>query len=93
MFPGIVQRRRHGNNLSNSTSFFQARCFFDGNFIEWVHRHFDVGNINACAIRFDTYFDVVIDYSFDWYQDFHSSAFCELIGNTDVLTSIGFIAN
>ncbi len=38
--------------------FLQTHRFFDGNFVERIHRHFNIRGFSACTIRFDAHLDV-----------------------------------
>ena len=67
-----------GDHFSDLAGFFQAHRFFQRDLIERVHRHFDVGGIDASAVTLDADFDVIVDHAFDGYQDFHSYAFGKL---------------
>src|SRR3546814_10856738 len=57
--------------MSHSFPTRRSSVLFDGNFIERVHGHFDISEIDACLIRFHTDFDIVIDHPFDGDEDFH----------------------
>ena len=54
--------------------FFQPHRFFHSDFIERVHAHFDVGDIDAGLVRFDPDFDVVIHHALDGDQCLHGFA-------------------
>ncbi len=59
------------NDFARHALLFQAYGFFHGNFAEGVHRHLDVGEVNARIVRLDANLDVVIDHSFDSYKNLH----------------------
>ncbi|VVN61928.1 hypothetical protein PS685_03884 [Pseudomonas fluorescens] len=59
------------DDFSRNAFLFQAYGFFHGDFAEGVHRHLDVGEVNARVVRFDAHFNVVIDHSFDSYKNLH----------------------
>jgi len=65
--------RADGNNddFRCGAGLFQADSLFDGDFVEWVHRHFDIGEIDPGLVRFDADFHVVIDHAFDGHEDLH----------------------
>ncbi len=63
----------HGDHLGDHTLFLQSDGFFDGDFVEGVHRHLDVGDIHASAITLDSHLDVVVDDAFDRDQYLHGS--------------------
>jgi hypothetical protein len=57
-----------GDDFSREAGFLEAHGFFDGDFVEGVHAHLDVGQVDARAVRFDADFDVVVDDPFDGYE-------------------------
>src|SRR5690606_18896194 len=59
------------DDLASHALFLQADGFFHGDFAEGVHRHLDVGEVDAGVVRFDADFDVVVDHSFDSYKNLH----------------------
>ncbi len=59
------------DDFSRNTFFFQAYGFFHCDFAERVHRHLDVGEVDAGMVRLDANFHVVIDHALDGYEDFH----------------------
>ena len=58
---------RYRNNLGNSTGLLQPDGLFNCNFTKWIDCHFDVIQVNVCAVRFRADFDVIIDHAF--YRD------------------------
>src|SRR5690606_9500809 len=62
----------YNNDLARHAFLFKAYSFFHGYFAERVHRHFDVGEINAAVVRCDANFDVVVDHSLYSDQYFHA---------------------
>ncbi|MNQ80320.1 hypothetical protein D3C85_952940 [compost metagenome] len=62
---------RHHDDFARHAFFFQAYRFFHGDFAEGIHRHLDVGKINAAVVRLDANLDVVVDHSFDSYKNLH----------------------
>ncbi|MNF98396.1 hypothetical protein D3C84_812530 [compost metagenome] len=59
------------DDFSRNTLLFQAYGFFHGDFAERVHRHLDVGKIDAGIVRLDANLDVVIHNAFDSYKNLH----------------------
>ena len=59
------------DDFRRNALFLESDRFFDRDLIERVHRHFDVGEINAGAVHLDARLDVVIDHSLDGDQEFH----------------------
>jgi hypothetical protein len=53
---------RHRHYLGRLAGFLETDRFFDRDLVERVHRHLDVGEFDARAIRFDADFDVEIDH-------------------------------
>ena len=51
--------------------FLQAERLLDGDLVERVHRHLDVGELDARAVRLDADLDVVVDHPLDGDQDLH----------------------
>ena len=45
----------------------------DGDFVERIHRHLDVGELDARPVRLDPDLDVVVDHPFDGHENFHES--------------------
>jgi hypothetical protein len=60
--------------------FLQAQGFFDGDLVERVHRHLDVGKIDAGTIRFHADLNVVVNYPLHGHEDLHRFAFLTLLG-------------
>ena len=67
----LLRADRHGDDFLGLAGLFQTQRLFDGDFVERVHRHFDIGKVNAGPIRLDADFDVVINDPFDRHQYFH----------------------
>src|SRR5690606_28143544 len=59
------------DDLARNALFLPAYGFFNGDFAEGVHRHLDVGEVDAGVVRLDADLDVVIDHSFDSYENLH----------------------
>ena len=59
------------HNFGCLAFFLQAQRFFNRNFVEWIHRHLDVGQFDARTIRLHADFHVVIDHTFDRHENFH----------------------
>ena len=70
-FLALLYADRNHDNLARRAGFSEAQCFFDGNFVEGVHGHFDVGGLDARIVRLDANFDVVVNDSLNRYQHFH----------------------
>ncbi|MNP13174.1 hypothetical protein D3C76_1054430 [compost metagenome] len=71
MFLGGGRTDGDGDDFSGHALFFQTYGFLDGDFAEGVHRHFDVGEIDAGVVRLDADLDVVVDHSLDSYKNLH----------------------
>jgi hypothetical protein len=50
---------------SVATPFLQAHRLFDGDLVEGVHAHLDVGQVHAAAVGLDADLDVVVHHAFD----------------------------
>ncbi len=59
------------DDLTGHAFFFQAHRFFHCDFAERVHRHLDVGEVDAGIVRLHANLDVVIDNAFDSYKNLH----------------------
>jgi len=44
-----------------------------GPLVERIHRHLDIGELDAGAVRLDANFDVEVDHPFHGHQNFHKS--------------------
>ena len=55
-------------------SFLDADRLFDGDFIEGIHGHLDIGDVHAAAVRLHADFDVVVYDPFDGYEKFHANS-------------------
>ena len=62
---------RNSDHFSGKALLFQSNCFFHSNLIEGVHAHFDVGDIDARAVRFDAHLHVVINNPLHGHKNFH----------------------
>jgi hypothetical protein len=66
-------RNRH--DLAHHAGFLQPHRFLDRDFIERIHRHLRVRNVDTRAIRLDPHLHVVVDHSLYPYQHFHTVSF------------------
>ena len=71
----LLRADRNRDDFRRSTRLLKAHGFFDGNLVEWVHRHFHVGGLDACLIRLHADFDVVIDHALDGNEHLHRQSF------------------
>ena len=62
---------RHGDDLADDPGLAQAHRLLDGDLVERVHRHLDVGGLDAGLVRLDADLDVVVDHPLDRDQHFH----------------------
>src|SRR6202012_4448249 len=60
-FLRLLRADRHGDDLLDLAGFFQADGLFDGDFVERVHRHLNIGGIDARSIGLDPDLDVIVD--------------------------------
>jgi len=63
----------HRDHFGRLPGFLETHRFFDSNLVKGIHGHFDIGDIDARAIGFHAYLDVVIDHALDWNQYLHGS--------------------
>ena len=61
----------HRHHLGGHARFLQAHRLLDGDLVEGVHGHLDVGELHAGAIRLDADLDVVIHNPLDWDEYLH----------------------
>jgi hypothetical protein len=66
-FLALRHAARHHHHFGRHTRFLKAHRFFHRDFVERVHRHLDVGDIHAAAVRFDANLHVVVHHAFDRY--------------------------
>ncbi len=64
---------RDRDDLAGLAALLDADRLLDGDFVEGVHRHLDVGKVDAAAVRFDADLDVVVDDPFDRDQNLHAA--------------------
>ena len=64
---------RDRNDLGRLAGFLQTDRLFDGDLVEGIHRHLDIGELDAGAVRLDANFDVEVDHPFHGHQNFHDS--------------------
>ena len=62
-----------GDDLGRLALFLQADGLLDGDLVEGVHGHLDVGQLDARAVRLDPDLHVVVDHPLHGHQDFHLS--------------------
>ena len=62
---------RHGDDLANLAGFLQADRLLDGDFVERVHAHFYVGEIDAGAVGLDPRLHIVVDHALHADQGLH----------------------
>jgi hypothetical protein len=63
---------RHGDHLGDDAGFLQAHGLFHGDFVERVHAHLHVGQVDARAIRLHADLDVVVHHPLDCDEYFHA---------------------
>ncbi|KAG1248821.1 hypothetical protein G6F65_019411 [Rhizopus arrhizus] len=62
-FLGRRRAARHGDHVGRRALLLQAHGRFDGDFIERVHRHFDVTDVHAALVGLDAHVDVVVHHA------------------------------
>ena len=60
-----------GDDLFGLAGFLQADGLLDGDLVEGVHRHLDVGEVHTAAVRLHADLHVVVDDPFDGYENLH----------------------
>ena len=74
-FAGLLRADRDGDDFRRLAGFLQPDRFFDGDLAKRVHRHLDVGKLDAGAVRLDADLDVLVDRPFHRHEDFHRTRF------------------
>src|SRR5581483_10420596 len=64
---------RDGDDLCGLAALLDADRLLDGDFVERIHRHLDVGKVDAAAVGFDADLDVCIDDPFYGNEYFHAA--------------------
>ena len=70
-FLGLGRADRKRDDLGHHALFLQADRFLDGNLVEGVHAHLDVGKIDAGAVGLDPRLHVIVDHALYADQGFH----------------------
>jgi hypothetical protein len=65
----------NGDDFSGDAGFLEPDGFFNGDFVEGVHAHLDVGQIDTRAVRLHADLDVVVHYPFHGDENFHKLSF------------------
>ena len=68
---GLLRADRDGDDLGRLARFLQPDRLFDGDLVEGIHRHLDVGELDARAVGLDADLDVVVDHPLHGHQDLH----------------------
>ena len=63
--------QRADNDLARFALFLQPYGFFDGDLVERVDRHFDIGEIDARPVGLDPDGDIEVDHPFDGDENLH----------------------
>ena len=69
----LLRPDRDGDDLGRLAFFLQPDRLLDGDLVEGVHRHLDVGELDARAVGLHADLDVVIDHPLDGHQNLHAS--------------------
>ena len=68
---GLLPTDRDADDLGCLALLLEADRLFDGDLVEGVHRHLDVGELDPGAVRLDPDLHVEIDDAFYGHEDFH----------------------
>jgi len=68
---------RNCDDFGRDAFFLQTHGLLDGDLVEWIHRHLDVGNVDPASVRFHPDLDVVVDDALDGDEDLHRTRLCE----------------
>ena len=66
---------RDADHLGRLAGLFQAQGFLDGDLVERVHRHLDVGELDARPVALDADLDVVVNDPLNWHKNLHRFPF------------------
>ena len=69
----LLRADRHRDDLGRGAFLLQPDRLFDRDLVERIHRHLDVGKLDAGTVRLDANLDVEIDHPLDGHQYFHAS--------------------
>ena len=70
-FLALRHAARDRHHFARLAGFLQPHRLFHRDFVERIHRHLDVGDIDAGTVRFHPDLDVVVDHALDWNQYLH----------------------
>ena len=71
----LLHAGRHHDDLADEPLLAQPQGFLDGDLVERVHRHLDVGEFDPGLVRLDAHLDIVIDDPLDGDERFHGVLF------------------
>ena len=70
----LLDAARDRDHLGDDALLLQAHGLLDGDLVERVHAHLDVGDVDAGAVGLDAHLDVVVDDALDGDENFHRAA-------------------
>ena len=70
-FLRLLHADRDCDDFFDFARFTQADSLFDGDFVEGVHRHLYVSQIDTGTVRLDADLHVIVDHAFDRHQYLH----------------------
>src|SRR5262249_3836377 len=70
-FGSLLRSDRNRDDLRCFAGFFETDRLLNGNLIERVHRHLDIGEFDAGPVCLDPNFDVEVDHPLDGYKNLH----------------------
>ncbi|MHC2424412.1 hypothetical protein ACVIST_001157 [Bradyrhizobium elkanii] len=76
---GLRGTDRHHHHFGRLAGFLQPQRFLDGDFVERVHRHLDVGELHARPVTLDADLDVVVDDPLYRHKNLHRSSFALIL--------------
>ena len=79
-FGSLLRADRHHHNLGGLACLFQPQGFLDSDFVERIHRHLDIVQLDARSVALDADLDVVIDHALYRHQNLHRSSFVSDFG-------------
>ena len=76
---------RDHHELARRAGFLQAHGLLDRDLLEGVHRHLDVGGLDAAAIALHAHLDVEVDDALDAHQDFHGAKIIAAVARSRII--------
>src|SRR5262249_20161976 len=69
----LLRADRDAHHLGGLAGVLPPQPFFHAELVEWIHRHLDVGELDARTVALDADLHVVINDPLDWHKNLHRS--------------------